>query len=485
MRSTHRPLTVIALMLSTFMGAMEMTVVSTAMPTVILELGGLEIYAWVFTAYIVASTVSMPLFGKLADLYGRKPVLLAGLALFMLGSSASGLALSMPQLIAARVLQGIGAGAMQPVSMTIVGDIFSPTERARMQGVFGAVWGVAGLIGPLLGGLIVRVLSWRWVFYVNIPFGLCAAAVIAMALHERVEPRRHKLDVAGAVLLACSVVALLLGAHNSLWMYALPLAAVSVLLLLRTEARANEPILPLSLFSSRVMLVTSLAGALIGGAMMSTLTFVPLFVQGVMGGSPTDAGIAVAPMAIGWPVASTLAGRLLPRVGYRPLVRLGFLLTVISSVALAALLKPGADLWTPRWATALLGLGLGFANTTLLIAVQTNTAWKERGVATASTILFRTLGGALAVGGLGGVLASALASHGMSGGASHDLLSKARDAGGGVTALRGLQSALEAGLGTVFWMIAALAAGAFAVSLLFPRMHVQPEGASSAASAAE
>jgi EmrB/QacA subfamily drug resistance transporter len=472
MSRTHRPLTVVALLLSAFMGAMEMTVVSTAMPTVISDLGGIEIYAWVFTAYIVASTVSVPLFGKVADLYGRKPVMMVGISLFLLGSCASGLAHSMPALIAARVVQGIGAGATQPVAMTIVGDIFSPTERARMQGLFGAVWGVAGLSGPLLGGVIVRHLSWRWVFYVNLPFGLLAAAVLAMAFHEQVKPHAHRLDLIGAFLLATSVVALLLGWHGSTWMFAVPLSIAAFALFLWVESRAQEPILPLSLFKTRVISVSSAAGALIGGAMMSTMTFIPLFVQGVLGGSPTDAGLAVAPMAIGWPLASTLAGRLLPKVGYRPLVRVGFLLTLASSVVLAVMLKPGASLAVPRWTTVLLGLGLGFANTSLLIAVQTSVSWNQRGVATASTMLFRTLGGALAIGAMGGVLAASLSDHASSD-AANKLLGPSHGRDLDPALLHSMSSALAAGLGKVFWMIVGLAGAAFLISLLFPKMQVE------------
>src|SRR5882762_3473732 len=238
---TNRPLTVISLLLSLSMAAMEMTVVSTAMPTVVGDLGGIHYYSWVFTAYLLTSTVTVPLYGKLADLYGRKPVLLAGIGVFLVGSIASGLARSIGALIAFRALQGLGAGAMQPTTLTIVGDIYNLEERSRMQGVFGAVWGVAGLIGPLMGGIIVKYLSWRWVFFINVPAGIAAAALLMVALHENVEHRRHSLDLAGAGLLTLGLTALLFGAHGGRGTaIGLPLAALSLVLFFFIERRSRE-----------------------------------------------------------------------------------------------------------------------------------------------------------------------------------------------------------------------------------------------------
>ncbi|HME91780.1 MAG TPA: MFS transporter, partial [Myxococcaceae bacterium] len=196
------------------MAALEMTVVSTAMPTVIGDLGGIQHYSWVFTAYLLASTVTVPLYGKLADLYGRKPIMLFGIALFLIGSAASGVSRSMTQLIVFRTIQGLGAGSMQPIALTIAGDIFELEERSRIQGIFGAVWGVAGLIGPMVGGLIVRYLSWHWVFYINVPFGIASAALLLVGLHEKVARKSHAIDWWGAVLLASGVLALLASSHG-------------------------------------------------------------------------------------------------------------------------------------------------------------------------------------------------------------------------------------------------------------------------------
>jgi EmrB/QacA subfamily drug resistance transporter len=471
---TNRPLTVVSLLLSISMAAMEMTVVSTAMPTVVGDLGGIHFYSWVFTAYLLTSTVTVPLYGKLADLYGRKPVLLAGIGVFLVGSMASGLARGIGSLIAFRALQGLGAGAMQPTTLTIVGDIYNLEERARMQGVFGAVWGVAGLIGPLLGGIIVKYLSWRWVFFINLPAGIAAAVLLVVALHEQVEHRKHALDWAGSGLLTLGLTALLFGAHGG-WAGAvgLPLAAASLVAFFFIERRAPEPVLPLDLFRQRVMGVATGAGALVGAGMISMVTYVPLYVQGVLGGSPTEAGSAITPMVIGWPIASAISGRALPRVGFRILVRSGLIISFLAAAALALLLRPGVSLWVPQAMTALFGVGLGLANTALLIAVQTSVEWRQRGVATASTMFARTIGGTLAVGVLGALLSAALLSDGsMPADAADQLLGPKRGEGLGPEVVRALASSLQAGLGSVFWTIAAISLAAAVISLLFPHLPI-------------
>ena len=467
---TNRPLTVVSLLLSLSMAAMEMTVVSTAMPTVVGDLGGIHYYSWVFTAYLLTSTVTVPIYGKLADLYGRKPVLLAGIAIFLVGSMASGLSQGIGALIAFRALQGLGAGAMQPTTLTIVGDIYSLEERARMQGVFGAVWGVAGLVGPLLGGIIVKYLSWRWVFFINVPAGIASAVLLMGALHEEVEHRRHSLDLAGAGLLTLGLTALLFGAHGRRSSaIGLPLAAALLLAFVVVERRAAEPVLPLDLFRQRVMAVATAAGALVGAGMISMVTYVPLYVQGVLGGSPTEAGASITPMVIGWPIASAISGRILPRVGFRILVRVGLSISAFAAIALALFLRPDASLRVPQAASALFGIGLGIANTALLIAVQTSVEWRQRGVATASTMFARTIGGTLAVGVLGGILAAALTSDpSIPADAADRLLGPQHGAGLDAQVLGALSSSLQSGLATVFWVIAAIALAAAAISLFFP-----------------
>jgi len=458
-------------MLALAMAAMEMTVVSTAMPTAIGDLGGLAKYAWVFSAYMLASTVMVPIYGKVADLYGRKPVMLFGIVIFLVGSMASGQARSMDQLIAFRALQGLGAGAMQPIAFTIVGDIFTLDERAKMQGVFGAVWGVAGLVGPILGGVIVKVLSWRWVFYINVPFGIASMLVLTYSLVETIERKRPKLDVLGALLLSGAIVSLLLGAQGTHAILLIPLSIGLAVAFVLVQRVAAEPILPLDLFHSRVVAVASVASAIMGASMVATVTFVPLFVQGVLGGSATEAGAAIAPMVIGWPIASALSGRLLPRIGFRPLIRFGLLVTMIAALSLAVFAKPGIDKWTLRLLAALFGVGMGFSNTALLIAVQTTVRWERRGVATASTVFFRAIGATIGVGVLGAVLATSLARRAAGSEAIvNQLLAHQKPAESQLALLRSLSEALRSALTGIFWSIGAISVVGFAVSLFFPHM---------------
>ncbi|HET7752684.1 MAG TPA: MDR family MFS transporter [Anaeromyxobacteraceae bacterium] len=471
---TRRPLTVVALLLSLFIAAMEMTVVSTAMPTAVGDLGGLHLFAWAFASYMLAATVTVPIWGKLADLHGRKPVMQIGTVLFLAGSAACGFAPSMEWLIFFRTVQGLGAGAMQPIALTIVGDLFDVHERARIQGVFGAVWGLAGLVGPLLGGAIVHSLSWRWVFWINLPVGIASLLVLQAAFHERVERHPHGLDVAGAVTLSLAVVAVLVGARSAQQtLVAIPVACAALAAFVWQERRAPEPLVPLDLFKEPVLAVASAAGALVGAAMFALTSYLPLYAQALLGATPTGAGSAIAPMAIGWPIASAIGGRLIPRIGFRPLVRGGLFIAAAASVVLCVTLRPGVSLHVPRVLTALYGLGLGFANTALIIAVQSSVPWQRRGVATASTLFFRTIGGTLAVGVLGGVLTAVLSGGGVDAAVAEKLLGPERtqlDA----SLVASASSALAGGMQVVFWAVAALAVLAFAVSLAFPKVLVRP-----------
>lgn len=473
MRTTHRPLTTLALALSLFMAALEMTVVATAMPTVVSDLGGIERYAWVFTAYMLSSTITVPIYGKLADLYGRKPVLLFGTVLFLVGSVTSGLATTMEQLIAFRTLQGLGAGAMQPVALTIIGDLYTLEERARVQGAFSAVWGVAGLVGPLTGGLIVKYLSWHWVFFINVPVGLLCLALLLGFFHEQVERKPQRLDYAGALLLSAGVVALLIGVQGlGLNLLALPVAAVLLAAFVLVERRAPEPVIPMSIFKIPAIAISSTAGALFSAAMFGATTYVPLYVQGVLGGSATLAGGVITPMIVGWPVASLVAGRLLLKTGFRPLIVGGLGLSVVGTTLMALLLRPDVSLLVPEVAMGLFGIGLGFSSTALLIAVQTSVGWELRGVATASNMFFRTIGGALGVGLMGGVLVSQLMKDpNIPASAANALLGPEHGAGLPQDVLSTLSGALGTGLSINLWLVCAAALSAFAVGLFFPKVR--------------
>ncbi len=440
-RATNRGVTVAALLLAMFLAAMEMTVVTTVMPTVVNELGGAEHYAWVFSAYMLTSTLSVPIYGKLADLYGRKPVILTAISLFLLGSIACGQARTMHQLIVFRAVQGLGAGGVQPIAVTVVGDIFDIEERGKMQAVFGAVWAVAGLVGPLLGGALVTLASWRWVFYLNLPVGFFAMVMLTSGLAEVLEKKAHKLDVLGALLLSLSVVTLLLGTDGVFPVLLLPASAATGALFLFAERRAAEPILPLGLFAEPLLGVASILFGLSGGALFGILSFVPLYAQQVAGATPTAAGTTVATMAVSWPVASAIAGRLIPRLGFRHLVRYGTLVVAVSAAGTAYLLFRGGSVPMLATASALFGIGMGFSNSSCLIAVQTGVGFSQRGVATASTVFFRSIGGTISVGVMGVVLA-----HGLRAGAG----------------------SVRSGLAGVGFVIASLSIVAAVVAFFFP-----------------
>ena len=481
MPPARRRLVVAAILLSIFMSAMEATVVATAMPTVVADLHGIELYGWVGSIYMLASTVTIPLWGSLADRRGRKPVMLAGLAFFLLGSVLCGAAASMPSLVVARAVQGVGAGSLQPVAITIVGDLYTVEQRGRVQGFFGAIWGSAGIAGPLLGGLIVKALSWRWVFYVNLPFGLFSAAMLVAFFEERTE-RAHparRVDVAGAITLVIAVLSLLLGVGGRHAAVTLPLAALSFVAFLAIERRAPEPVVPLSLFAHRAIAVASATGTLMGAAMMSTLMFLPLYAQAARGASPTEAGAMVAPTLIGWPIASTVCGRILPRSGPRKLVRLGLSLVCAGTLAVWLLVRADASNMSLRVAMFTFGAGMGFANTALLIAAQESVGWAQRGIATATTMFSRSIGGAVSLGALGAVLA-----HRLSGVVNEELLNAmlGPEHGRGVDphAIAAASVAVDHAMLPMFTSVAVVGALALAMGMAFPEMRFAARAAPSA-----
>jgi len=481
MTRTQSWLIIAALMLGMSLAALDTTVVGTAMPTIIGKLGGVELYSWVFSAYLLTSTTTVPIYGKLADLYGRKPVFLVGVAIFLAGSVLCGLSQSMVQLIVFRAVQGIGAGAVLPVTMTLIGDLFSFEQRARLQGFFSGVWGVSSVVGPALGGLITDHVGWRWVFYINLPFGLVSAGLIVVLLHERVEHRKRQIDYLGSATLTAGITALLLGLlqGGDGWAWTSPqsvatfaAAALLIAVFLWAEARAPEPVLPLGLFKNRIIAVASVAGALSGAAMFGVTSFVPLFVQGVKDGTATDAGAVVAPMSMGWPIGSIIAGRLIVRVGYRPATLLGGVCLLLGGLLLATV---GEE--TPRLPIiallVLVGLGLGFTSSAFVIAIQNAVPWSQRGVATATSQFFRTIGGSIGVAVLGAVLTTQWTRRAAAiGGVSADrssLLDPEKRASVPADTLAAMQSALAGALHSVFLIVTALTALVFLAVLFFPK----------------
>jgi EmrB/QacA subfamily drug resistance transporter len=478
-----------------FLAALEATVVGTAMPTVIASLGGLNHYSWVFSAYLITSTVTVPVWGKLSDLYGRRLFYQIGIAIFLLGSVLSGLSGSMTQLIVFRAIQGLGAGALVPLGMTIIGDIFTVEERARMQAYFSGVWGFASVIGPVLGGFITDQWSWHWVFYLNLPVGLVAALIIGLALKEPARTVRPSIDYAGAALLMAAITLLMLalvegGASLSTLFAARNLALVggAVLLFLCfvwVERRAADPLIPFQLFRNRVVTVSVIAGFLAGVGMFGAISFVPLFAQGALGATATEAGSLLTPLLLSWVGMSIIGGRLLLRVGFRPTCITGFALMTLGFIFLSNYQRDTARLWL-YLDLILIGAGLGLTMLTLLIAVQQSVARSQLGIATSLNQFSRSIGGAVGVAVMGAVLSAGLAAR---------LGEVARDGSGVLTveragelaanpnalidpqaraalppaALDALRGAMAAAIHHVFWVGTVLAALALLVSLYLPR----------------
>ena len=407
----------IALMLGMSLAALDTTIVGTALPSIVGKLGGISLYSWVFSVYLLTSTTTVPIYGKLADLYGRKPIFLFGSGLFLLGSIFSGAAQSMVQLIIFRAIQGLGAGAVLPIVLTIIGDIFELQERARVQGLFSGVWGLSSIIGPALGGLIVDHFSWRWVFYINVPFGLVSCLLLALSLKEKVERKKQKLDYLGTLTLTGGIVALLFallqGGTNWAWLSVpsiglFALFIVLIILFVRQESRTTEPILPLTLFNNRIIAVSSIGGVVLGILMFGITSYVPLFVQGVKGGTATSAGITLGPLLLAWPIASTLSGKMVLRYGYRFTAVLGMALAAIGT-GMVTLFNPGTTIPFIVAAMFMIGAGLGFASIAFIISVQNAVPWNLRGVATASTQFTRTIGGTIGVALMGTILNAGMA----------------------------------------------------------------------------
>ncbi len=406
-----------ALMLGMALAALDTTIVGTALPSIVGKLGGISLYSWVFSVYLLTSTTTVPIYGKLADLYGRKPVFLFGTALFLLGSILCGAAQSMEQLIIFRAIQGLGAGAVLPIVLTIIGDIFELRERARMQGLFSGVWGLSSVIGPAVGGLIVDHFSWRWVFYINIPFGLVSGLLLILFLKENVERKKQKLDYIGTLTLTGAIVALLFALlqGGTSWAWdSLPsiglfaLFIVLTLLFLFQERRFAEPILPLTLFTNRIIAISSIGGIVLGIVMFGITSYVPLFVQGVEGGTATSAGITLGPLLLAWPIAATFSGKIILRYGYYFTAVMGMGLATIGTLMMT-FFSTNTALAFIVVSMLVIGAGLGFTSSVFTLAVQNAVPWKLRGVATASTQFVRTIGGTVGVAMMGTILNAQMA----------------------------------------------------------------------------
>jgi EmrB/QacA subfamily drug resistance transporter len=477
MSNNRRRIVTLGVMTGMLLAALEGTVVGTAMPTIVAALGGLAHYSWVFSAYLLTSTVTVPVWGKLSDLFGRRPLFQIGVAVFVLGSVACGLSQSMTQLILSRAVQGVGAGALVPLAMTIIGDIFTLEERSKMQGLFSGIWGISSVFGPLVGGFVTDQLSWRWVFLINVPVGIAAAAIIGFGL---IEPKRHDrptIDYAGAAVLTLAVTMLLLvlGEGSSPARLLRPgtlalIAAVGILFVVfvRIEKRAVDPIVPLALFRNRVVTVAVIVGFLAGIAMFAAITFVPLMAQGVLGATATQAGSFLTPLMVAWVLASIVGGRLLMRMGSRGLVVSGLVMMLGGFAALSTFSRT-----TPRWVMIVeltfIGAGLGLTMLTLLIASQHSVQRAQLGITTSLNQFSRSIGGALGVALLGAMLAAGLARYSQDPNALVNPRARAHIA---PVQLAALQGALEGTLRTIFWTCTTVVALALAAATTMPKGKV-------------
>ncbi|MFC4591669.1 MDR family MFS transporter [Sphaerisporangium corydalis] len=406
-----------AIMLCTGLVALDSTIIATAVPSVVSDLGGFSQFPWLFSIYLLTQAVTVPLYGKFADIFGRKPVMFFGIAVFLLGSVLCGIAWSMPALIVFRALQGIGAGAVQPMSITMVGDMYSVEERARVQGYVASVWGISAVIGPTLGGLFSEYVSWRWIFFINLPLGAIAAWTLARRFKERVTRSSHQIDYLGAVLLTGGSSLLILGlleggvawgwgSTQSLVIFAA--GVIMVVAFVLVERGAAEPILPLWVFRHRTLTGGNLVGLSVGALMIGLSSYVPTFAEGVLGTGALVAGFALAALTIGWPLAATFSGRLYMRIGFRDTALFGGALIVAGTV-MAALLSLHTQVWMVAGACFVVGAGLGLSSSPTMVAIQSVVGWERRGVVTATQMFSRSIGSAAGAAVLGAISNATLA----------------------------------------------------------------------------
>lgn len=407
----------VGVLTSMLLAAMESTIVSTAMPTVIESLGGLSRYSWVFSVYLLTSTVSMPIWGKISDLYGRRSCYLVGITIFLIGSMLSGASQSMNQLIVFRAIQGLGSGAIIPLSLIVMGEIYTLQERAKMQAAFSSVWGISSIIGPILGGFIADNFSWRWIFYINIPVGLVATAIIIWAMKGLVplNTSSPKIDYAGTISLSLSISLLLIACLEGKEIAStgiILLLLLAFLLLLTAfiyfESIAQEPILPLDLFKNKVFLVSTLGNFFGGCVLFGVISFVPLFMQVGLSMSATSSGKTIMFLLFSWICSSTISARLSLHYGYRPLVISGMLALVLGTLLLSLTVTVTSSIYNIYFSVAIIGAGMGLATFSLLTAVQSSFPSELLGVVTSSTQFFRHIGGVIGTGVFGSIMGISL-----------------------------------------------------------------------------
>ena len=475
---SRRPLVLGCVMLALFISAIEATIVATAMPQIVAKLGGFALYSWVFAAFLLAQTATTVLFGKLSDIYGRKPVIIGGIVIFLVGSLLCGFAWSMPTMIAFRFVQGLGAGSMQPVAVTIAGDIYSPSERLKIQGWLSAVWAIAAIAGPVAGGLIVQRFSWSWIFWVNVPIGLATIAGFLLFMNEKIERKPHALDYAGAALFSIAVSALLLALTQSATFTWLELAALAAIFLISMtaflvqERRAAEPMIALDLWGER-MIARANAALLLGTmTLIGVTSYLPVYIQAVQGRPAILAGIPLSAMLFAWPFASAISSRIVKRLSMRGTLRAGGTLIPVGAVFLL-FIRPDTPPLLMGIGPFIMGFGMGLLNITSMVMIQGSVEWSKRGSATASLIFSRTLGNTLGVTALGAILNIGVVSFATHHGNTLDadqiralLGSIGNVLGGGADP--NLRGALDSALRATFWGMLAFALMSAVLAVMVP-----------------
>jgi MFS family permease len=459
--TTHRTLVLAAVMASNFMIAIEATIVSTAMPQIVAQLGGLELYSWVFAAFLLTQTATTVVFGKLSDLKGRKTVMLMGIAIFLTGSLLCGFAWSMPSLIVFRLIQGVGAGAVQPVAMTIVGDLYSVHERGKVQGWLASVWALSAIIGPLVGGLIIQYWSWAWIFWLNLPIGLVASAGYLAFLHEKRSEAGGRIDHVSAGVFTIAIAAIMadltaLSSASRVEISVVTLIAVlAVVAFVAQERRSPEPMISLGLWGRRPIAAVNAASLFSGMVMIGLTTFLPVFVQGAMQRPPLIAGFALSAMVLGWPIGATVSPRLWRRFGVRPVLRAGAALVPIGALVFV-LLRAETPPYVAGVGSAIVGFGMGLSSSASIVLIQEIVEWSERGSVTASYLFARSLGSTFGATVFGAVLNAGLMRSGL-GAVTSEELRRLLD-GGAAGANAALRGALEGSLHVTFVSMFAIAA---------------------------
>ena len=403
-RSARGPI-LIALMLSTGLVAIDGTIIATAVPSIVKDVGNPEAFPWLFSVYLLVQAVTVPVYSKLADTIGRKPIILIGIGLFLVGSILCGFAWSMPSLIAFRVVQGLGAGAVAPMAITIAGDIYTVQERAKAQGYLASVWGIASVVGPTLGGVFSQYVSWRWIFFVNVPLSILAAIMIIRALHENIEKVRHRVDYLGASLITVALSLLILAVLEGgvAWPWDAPISVgafvVGGLMLVAfafVERRAAEPVLPPWVFSRRVLLSTAFVGLGVGGIVIALSAYVPTYLQGTLGVPPIVAGLTLAALTVGWPLSAAVSGRFYLRIGFRNTVLVGLVFALAGSLTLA-LTAGRPSVAIVAVACFIIGIGMGLIAVPALVSAQSSVEWNQRAVVTGAQLFARSIGSAVGV----------------------------------------------------------------------------------------